>query len=319
MQVLHCPLKDLNTSNLISPRLSLVCDLHSLRRFHDLHLLLENVSRVGNALPTYFIPTPKVPLAMQSPMQIFRFERIDANSADVEIGFGFKLRNPSVRSDYRDEGLPAWWSKAIEHAAPEVRTAILLYADVLTFYDALFTSGTLTTHDDAMRPTARQGLFALALSAILKKHGCFESAAPVFSMEAKKAFVERPDGHKLNCCARCNTADAPLLVCGKCKTARYCGRDCQKAHWGEHRPLCQAIREEARLGGSAPKFLPALHTRESILEQVMVEGPRGELLWEQLHDLFAHTCWQCYGWLRDPWAQDGGFCSRGCRRRFHGN
>lgn len=47
----------------------------------------------------------------------------------------------------------------------------------------------------------------------------------------------------LTTCARCGT-EAPegqqLKVCGRCKQAKYCSKECQRAHWGGmHRMACQ--------------------------------------------------------------------------------
>jgi len=39
-------------------------------------------------------------------------------------------------------------------------------------------------------------------------------------------------------CATCGRHDSPLLACGRCGTARYCGVDCQRAAWSAHRTTC---------------------------------------------------------------------------------
>lgn len=35
-----------------------------------------------------------------------------------------------------------------------------------------------------------------------------------------------------------------LLLCSKCKVERYCSKDCQVAHWGEHKEVCKRLRRE---------------------------------------------------------------------------
>lgn len=44
-----------------------------------------------------------------------------------------------------------------------------------------------------------------------------------------------------NQCAKCGTESAAtqLMACGRCKAVRYCGRECQVAHFKEHKVLCR--------------------------------------------------------------------------------
>ncbi|KAF9456440.1 hypothetical protein BDZ94DRAFT_1275581 [Collybia nuda] len=45
------------------------------------------------------------------------------------------------------------------------------------------------------------------------------------------------------CCTTCGREDKKLLVCGRCKKARYCepsGRICQKVDWPRHKTQCKA-------------------------------------------------------------------------------
>ena len=37
---------------------------------------------------------------------------------------------------------------------------------------------------------------------------------------------------------------ASTMKCGGCREAHYCTRACQKAHWREHKLLCQQIQAE---------------------------------------------------------------------------
>lgn len=47
-------------------------------------------------------------------------------------------------------------------------------------------------------------------------------------------------------CQNClKTSDkVKLLVCGKCEKIHYCSRQCQKAHWSEHKPICASNCEK---------------------------------------------------------------------------
>ena len=40
-------------------------------------------------------------------------------------------------------------------------------------------------------------------------------------------------------CANCGKTSVPLMLCGRCKAVRYCGRTCQVAHFREHKATCR--------------------------------------------------------------------------------
>ncbi|GFH53173.1 hypothetical protein CTEN210_09649 [Chaetoceros tenuissimus] len=60
-------------------------------------------------------------------------------------------------------------------------------------------------------------------------------------------------------CARCGKQDSTqkLLVCGSCKLFRYCSRECQVAHWKDHKQICKDYNSKAKtknLEAIAQKF-----------------------------------------------------------------
>ncbi|KAF2209509.1 hypothetical protein CERZMDRAFT_107083 [Cercospora zeae-maydis SCOH1-5] len=60
--------------------------------------------------------------------------------------------------------------------------------------------------------------------------------------DQKWAEVECPV--QISVCHKCGKdeqQEKPLLVCGDCRLAQYCDRECQKESWGKHKMLCKAI------------------------------------------------------------------------------
>jgi hypothetical protein len=62
-------------------------------------------------------------------------------------------------------------------------------------------------------------------------------------------------------CDSCKKDAYNIKVCGECKTARYCSKECQTAHWKVHKPRCvgsydlhKLIRKESNALTSKPLF-----------------------------------------------------------------
>lgn len=58
------------------------------------------------------------------------------------------------------------------------------------------------------------------------------------------ALLVREEGKRV--CAggdacRAISYSAPLHACSRCKCVFYCGKDCQRADWKRHKPLCQPL------------------------------------------------------------------------------
>ena len=55
-------------------------------------------------------------------------------------------------------------------------------------------------------------------------------------------------------CASCGAEPAPghkLSQCSGCKAVRYCGPQCQRRHWGQHKAVCKQLAADA---ADAPTF-----------------------------------------------------------------
>eukprot|EP00878_Enallax_costatus_P009346 GHUV01009768.1.p1 GENE.GHUV01009768.1~~GHUV01009768.1.p1 ORF type:complete len:387 (+),score=74.62 GHUV01009768.1:293-1453(+) len=66
------------------------------------------------------------------------------------------------------------------------------------------------------------------------------------AMEQQGLLKPRGAGSGYHCleCGKEETDDQKLLKCATCKTARYCSKECQKAHWRNgHKQVCKAPEE----------------------------------------------------------------------------
>eukprot|EP00929_Paragymnodinium_shiwhaense_P107272 TRINITY_DN7335_c1_g1_i1.p1 TRINITY_DN7335_c1_g1~~TRINITY_DN7335_c1_g1_i1.p1 ORF type:complete len:927 (-),score=169.80 TRINITY_DN7335_c1_g1_i1:91-2871(-) len=55
---------------------------------------------------------------------------------------------------------------------------------------------------------------------------------------AAPAAVHRPQLVETKDCVKCGKP--PQTMCGQCQVVKYCSRECQKAHWAEHKLVCHA-------------------------------------------------------------------------------
>lgn len=67
------------------------------------------------------------------------------------------------------------------------------------------------------------------------------------------------------CCCRCAHCSKPAEKsrCGKCRHVKYCGRECQVAHWKVHKPLCRRLTDERQRDEAIAAVEKMLNTRSS--------------------------------------------------------
>jgi hypothetical protein len=79
--------------------------------------------------------------------------------------------------------------------------------------------------------------------------GSATSAPPAGSPAARQAAAQGSSGRQQRCrpkpglvCAACGGRDVQRFkVCAGCGVARYCNKNCQRAHWPEHRRECAGL------------------------------------------------------------------------------
>ncbi|KAI8939989.1 hypothetical protein NX059_003712 [Plenodomus lindquistii] len=83
-------------------------------------------------------------------------------------------------------------------------------------------------------------------------------------------------------CAKCNETAAAknvaaLKVCVRCKTARYCDRDCQKADWKTHKKECSKLANQTSKPGTE-NFAPRLKGLEKHVPNPFTRLDQGKYL-----------------------------------------
>ena len=81
-------------------------------------------------------------------------------------------------------------------------------------------------------------------------------------------------------CIGCGKDCTKVLQCGRCKTAIYCGRTCQREHWTYHKQQCQGVTRAAcdrgqpredNTAADAGQTVARTHVIASRIQELMAE------------------------------------------------
>jgi hypothetical protein len=93
--------------------------------------------------------------------------------------------------------------------------------------------------DPAYHPPAN---WPSAVAAALKEvQGQLQAAARVLACFAIPYACNNPVCSNLAGRSEANLVGGRSCICAGCRTARYCGRACQRAAWRQHKPVCKAL------------------------------------------------------------------------------
>jgi tetratricopeptide (TPR) repeat protein len=154
------------------------------------------------------------------------------------------------------------YSEAIEWAEKHNGTASDQYASVLNSLGLAYKT---TRQYDKARKSYNK---ALALTTDQRKISLMqrnlhllndaEKTSKLYIKEAEEHLqmdrIKQIEGHQrdagvlrkeinVDSCAACHKTGQGFKICAGCKRVHYCDKDCQKAHWAEHKSLCKIAKK----------------------------------------------------------------------------
>lgn len=91
------------------------------------------------------------------------------------------------------------------------------------------------------------------------------------------AMKEGQDMSPGDMCARCGTSSGPLKKCSQCLVVCYCSKECQVAHWRDHKPICNTIIES-----NLPEILKRDKKNSNSDEGSNVGGLCSQTVWQEI-------------------------------------
>lgn len=105
-------------------------------------------------------------------------------------------------------------------------------------------------------------------------------------MQAVKTRAPQVSSTIVLSCANCGKTDEKLSRCSKCHFERYCGSECQKTHWPQHKVICPSILKREEFWTSyqlaQKKEISAWKTRKKI---DIYTGEKGTIFYQDLFDI----------------------------------
>ena len=127
-------------------------------------------------------------------------------------------------------------------------------------------------------------------------------------VEEGHSTINQTSSHGCNGCGSVGVGEAPILLCSGCKSVRYCGRQCQKEHWVQHKVLCQSIQQLQRDSQEKCKkscaFVSHMTPKQRntvaklIGERCLIDCHIGDVKTSALWDTGAQISLVSRGWLR---------------------
>ena len=67
-------------------------------------------------------------------------------------------------------------------------------------------------------------------------------------LKAKYSLIKKSQPTRMSGCSICKqvTVRSSMMLCGRCKAAQYCCRECQAANWPSHKGICTIIHEQMK-------------------------------------------------------------------------